>query len=137
MEHYIGDKDLELTPWTHFIHVNEKMVMADPPLPPFDPLSELSSLSQRWKTWTKRFETHVAAMKVEDERALLLYQAGQETQQIFETFTETGEDYATAKKKLDDYFSPKKNVHFEIFEFCQAVQQPGETVDQFATRLRL
>lgn len=74
-----------------------------PPLPPFDPLSEPSSLSQRWKTWTKRFEMYVAAMKIDDDkqkRALLLYQVGQETQEIFETLTETGDDYATAKKKL-------------------------------------
>ena len=81
----------------------------------------------------------MAALKVEDDkqkRALLLYQAGQETQEIFETLTETGDDYATAKKKLDDYFSPKKNVDYEIFQFRQAVQQKGESVDQFATRLR-
>ena len=110
-----------------------------PRLPPFDPVSEPSSLSQRWKKWTKRFDTYVAALKVEDDkqkRALLLYQAGQETQEIFETLTEMGDDYATAKKKLDDYFSPKKNVDYEIFQFRQAIQQKGETVDQFATRLR-
>ena len=95
-----------------------------PPMPPFYPLSEPSSLSQQWKTWTKRFEMYVAAMKVEDnkqKRALFLYQAGQEVQEIFETLTEMGEDYATAKKKLDDYFFPKKNVDYEIFQFCQAV----------------
>ena len=80
----------------------------------------------------------MAALKVEDDkqRRALLYQAGEETQEIFETLTETGDDYATAKKKLDDYFSPKKNVDYEIFQFHQAVQQKGETVDQFATRLR-
>ena len=38
--------------------------------------------------------------------------------------------------KLDEYFSPKKNVDYEIFQFRQAVQKAGETVDQFATRLR-
>ena len=70
------------------------------------------------------------------KRALLLYQAGPETQEIFETLTDTGDDYKTAQEKLDAYFSPKKNVDYEIFQFRQAVQQPGETVDQFATRLR-
>ena len=145
LKHYIGDEDRELLSWTRsFVNKTKKetamTVKPDlPPLPPFDPLSEPSSLSQRWKTWTKRFEMYVAAMKIDDDkqkRALLLYQAGQETQEIFETLTETGDDYATAKKKLDDYFSPKKNVDYEIFQFRQAVQQKGETVDQFATRLR-
>ena len=40
------------------------------------------------------------------------------------------------KTKLDEYFSPKKNVTYEIFQFCQATQQTGESVEQFATRLR-
>ena len=81
---------------------------------------------------------YVAAMKVNDDkqnRPLLLYQAGQETQEIFETLTEMGDDYDPAKK-LDEYFSPKKNVDYEIFQFRQAVQQKGETVDQFTIRLR-
>ena len=43
--------------------------------------------------------------------------------------------YATAKKKLDKYFSLKTNVDYKIFQFCKAVQQPGEMVDQFATQL--
>ena len=67
---------------------------------------------------------------------MLLYQAGQETQEIFDTLTETGEDYATAIAKLDQYFLPKKNVDYEIFQFRQATQRPEETVDQFVTRLR-
>ena len=33
-------------------------------------------------------------------------------------------------------FPPKKNVDYQVFQFRQAVQQPGETVDQFVTRLR-
>ena len=67
---------------------------------------------------------------------MLLYQAGTETQEIFETLADTGNDYATAKTKLDEYFSPKKNVTYEIFQFRQATQQTGESVEQFATRLR-
>ena len=65
-----------------------------------------------------------------------MYQAGQETQEIFETFTDTGDDYKTAIQKLDQYFMPKKNVDYEIFQFRQATQNPEETVDQFVTRLR-
>ena len=67
---------------------------------------------------------------------MLLYQAGPETQDIFDTLTETGTDYATAKAKLDEYFSPKKSVNYEVFRFRQATQQPTESVEQFATRLR-
>ena len=38
--------------------------------------------------------------------------------------------------KLDEYFAPKKNVDYEIFQFRRAVQLKDEMVDQFATRLR-
>ena len=54
---------------------------------------------------------------------MLLYQVGTETQEIFETFQDTGDDYTTAKAKLNEYFLPKKNVDFEIFQFSQAVKQ--------------
>ena len=87
------------------------------PLPMFDPMSDPSSLSQRWKAWKNRFETYISAINVTDDkqkRALLLYQAGQETQELFDTFTDTGTDYATAMTKLDTYFNPKKNVDLSI-----------------------
>ena len=109
------------------------------PLPTFDPLSDSSSLSQRWKLWKRRFETYLVAINVTDntqKRALLLYQVGQETKELFETFTDTGTDYKTAMDKLDAYFNPKKNVDFEVFQFRQAKQQEDETIDQFITRLR-
>ena len=109
------------------------------PLPPFDPVTEPSSLCQRWKAWKRRFETYLVALNVTEDkqkRALLLYQAGQETQELFDTLPDTGEDYATAIAKLDNYFMPKKNVDYEIFQFRQAPQKAGETVDQFVTRLR-
>lgn len=96
-----------------------------PPLPPFDPHGDQSSLSQRWKAWIKRFDTYLIATNITDKkqrRAMLLYQAGPETQEIFETLTDTGEDYATAKEKLETYFSPKKNVDYEVFQFRQATQ---------------
>ena len=110
-----------------------------PPLLQFDPNSDQSLLSQRWKSWTKRFETYLIATNITNDtqkRAMLLYQAGSATQDIFETLSDTGSDYATAKKKLDDYFSPKKNVDYEVFQFQQAQQLSGERVEQFATRLR-
>ena len=65
-----------------------------------------------------------------------LYQAGEVTQEIFDTLEETGDDYKTAIEKLDEYFTPKKNVDYEIFQFRQAKPNNGETTDQFATRLR-
>ena len=73
-------------------------------------------------------------MNDKQKKALLFCQAGPETQEIFETLTNTGDDYKTAQEKLDAHLLPKKNVDNEIFQFRQAVQQPGETINRFATR---
>ena len=72
------------------------------------------------------------------QRTLLLYQVGQHTQEIFDSVPNNGEDddYNTALQKLDEYVLPKKNVTYDVFQFRQAVQQPNETSDQYATRLR-
>jgi cell fate (sporulation/competence/biofilm development) regulator YlbF (YheA/YmcA/DUF963 family) len=72
------------------------------------------------------------------KRALLHYQAGEATQENFDTLSETGEDndYKTVIEKLDECFSPKKNVDYEIIQFRQAKQNSDESTDQFATRLR-
>ena len=61
----------------------------------------------------KRFETYLVAANITDNKqkcAMLLYQAGSAAQDIFETLPDTGSDYTTAKKKMDDYFSPKKHM---------------------------
>ena len=109
------------------------------PLAPFDPLSDPTSLGQRWKTWKRRFEVYVTALDIQNakqKRALLLYQVGEATQTIFDTLADTGEDYETAMTKLNEYFTPKKNVDYEIFKFRTTTQNAGETIDQYTTRLR-
>ena len=111
------------------------------PLMPFDPHSAPSSIGQRWQAWRRRFETYLRALNITNttrQRALLLYQVGQATQEIFDNIPENGadDDYARALATLDAYFLPKKSVDFEIFQFRQAKQRPDETVSQYATRLR-
>ena len=106
---------------------------------PFDPLSDPTSLGQWWKAWKRRFEVYVAAQNITDDKrkqAVQLYQVGQATQEIFDTIPDTGDDYDTAMNKLDGYFSPKKNLDYEVFKFRTTTQHVGETIDQYVTRLR-
>ena len=106
-------------------------------LPPFDPVSDPTSLSQRWKAWRRTYIAAVGVTGGKQKRALLLYQAGAATQELFDTLSDTGreDDYNTAIQKLEEYFIPKTNVDFEIFQFRQAAQKDDETMDQFVTRL--
>ena len=56
--------------------------------------------------------------------------------EIFQTLVDTGDDFATAKEKLTEYFDRKKNFEYEIYSFRQARQNPGESTNAFHSRLR-
>ena len=99
---------------------------------PFNSSGDPSNLSQRWCKWKKSFEYFLLASGINDEkrkRALLLHLIGADTQEVFETFSNTGEDYKTAMVKLDEYFDHKENVPFERHKFRKAEQESGESVD--------
>ena len=86
------------------------------PLQVFDPISDPSSIAKGWK----RFETYLIALNITDDkqkRALLFYQAGELTQDIFNTIPDTGEDYPTAMTKLNEYFASKKIWIMKCFNF--------------------
>ena len=110
-----------------------------PTLAPFSVLSDSATLSQRWTKWVKSFEYFLVVSNVTDkkrQRALLLHLAGPEVQEVFETLSDTGDDYATALEKLDAYFKPQNNIPFERHMFRQATQDPSETMDTYVTRLK-
>ena len=68
------------------------------------------------------------------KRALLLHYSGEEVNDLFDTLPDTGEDndYKEACEALTRYFTPKKNVSFEIFKFRNLKQESHETVDEFS-----
>ena len=69
---------------------------------------------------------------------MLLYLAGPDVQEIFTTLTETGDatNYASAVEALNAYFVPQVDSAFALQTFYRITQNPGETVQQFVTRLR-
>ena len=60
----------------------------------------------------------------ETTASFLLYCAGEEICEIFETLADTGDHFKTAKEKLTEYFEPKKNIENEIYTIRQAKQNP-------------
>ena len=111
-----------------------------PYFPEFEAYSD--NASARWKRWLSRFKNMMIAMNVDDndarQRALLLHYAGEQVYDIFETLTDTGEsdDFDKACEKLKAYFSPKKNIEYEVYVFRKEKQVIGETLDTYHTRLR-
>ena len=70
------------------------------------------------------------------QRALMLHYAGDDVYDIFQSLTDTGDDFDTASQKLKAYFEPKKNVAFAVYNFRQAKQNREEGIDAYVTRLR-
>lgn len=113
-------------------------------LPNFDVHTE--PVGPRWTKWISRSDNYLVAMDITDAKrqcALLLHFAGEDVHEIYETLTvpdpepTSGETaYESMKSALKNYFEPKRNVHYEIYMFQSARQEPNESLDEFVTRLR-
>jgi len=107
------------------------MATALPTFEPFDIHAD-GMIAQWWRKWIKRLENLFVAAAISDkkrQRALLLHYTGEEVSEIFDTLPDMGEDFETAKTKLNVYFDLKKNWDFEIYTFQQAKQSSGETMN--------
>ena len=80
----------------------------------------------------RSFELYSTASGCPDDRKreLFLHSAGPEVQDIFDTLTNTGETYGSAKKSLTDHFAPEENIPFSRHLFGQEKQRDGETISQ-------
>ena len=115
-----------------------------PGLPAFDAVGEPATLAQRWLTWKEEFELYVTASGISDptqKRALLLHLAGPKVRDVFNNSipaTTRGEakDYKKAMDCLSEHFKLKKNAPMARQIFLAATPLPGETVNNFITRLQ-
>ena len=104
-------------------------------LPPFT-LEPPETVSQRWDRWLRRFANFLTAKEVTDDgvkKAMLLHFAGEKVFDLSESLGVVDNDsYDQTKDKLNAYFTPQKNVEYEIFKFRQAKQN---SEDRKSTRL--
>ncbi len=106
---------------------------------PFDPEEDSSTVAIRWEKWVSRFEVYLVAKDITNggrKKAQLLLLSGSKVYDIYDTLAEDMHDYDVVKPKLANYFKPFKDEAMAIFMFREQVQKPGESVDQFVTRLR-
>ncbi|XP_077862706.1 uncharacterized protein LOC144344781, partial [Saccoglossus kowalevskii] len=101
-----------------------------------------TSIGPRWEKWLKKFETFLVAYDIKNnarKRALLLFSAGDEVTDVFETLPDVeGSDnvYKAAVDALNKYFLPKVNKTYEVNVFRHATQKTDESLDQYFTRLK-
>lgn len=116
----------------------------DQEIPRFNCNEDISTLGIKWKKWKRSFEIYINAKGITDDlrkKNLLLHCAGPEVQDIFFTLPESedetiGKQYDLARIALDNYFSPKANTVYERYIFRSIKQKPGETMEQFITKLK-
>ena len=97
---------------------------------------------QIWEKYLKHFENLILALDIKDDtrkRVLLLHCIGEQVEEIFDILPNTGhtKDCKKTCDALNEYFSPKRNLAYEIFKFRKTVQQQGETLDKCHTRLQI
>ena len=101
-----------------------------PCISPFDCIGEPATLAQRWDKWKAEFELFVAASGVE----------GPGVREIFKTYSAEvrgdNKEFDKAMKCLSDHFKVKKNVPLARQKLLASKPNPGETINNFVTRLK-
>ena len=55
---------------------------------------------------------------------------------VYEPLSSAKDDYNDIKRKPLNYFEPRINLTFEVYNFCQMNQGEDRQIDQFVTRLK-
>ena len=86
-----------------------------------------------------RFKNYMVAIDIKDKarkRSLFPRTAGFKVQDILDTLEDTRDDFEPAAGKLAEYFQPKKNNLYNIYQFGQIQQEQDESCDDYCTRLK-
>ena len=111
----------------------------------FKPPKDFSfSTPTAWPEWRQRFIRYRIAAKLDKEEgnvqdSTLLYAMGAKAEQIFSQFTfsgdENADDFNTVLGKLNDHFTPTRNVIHERATFYQRNYKDGESVEEYVRSL--
>ena len=93
--------------------------------------------SQNWQQWVRRFEAKTSALPAADRLPCLISVLQGGALDFYASLPEgTRTDYGAVTNALADRFSQLRNPLRAQVELARACQQPGETVSDFADRLR-
>ena len=70
------------------------------------------------------------------KRSILLHYIGEKSFEDFQLLTDTGNDYKTAKAKLETHFKPQEFVEYAKAVFRSMRQNSGESIDAYYMRLK-
>lgn len=103
-----------------------------------------NEVGEKWEKWLRHFKLMLEIKQITDigvRKALLLYSAGTQVQEIFyalpnEGANEKENEFDVTTQILTKYFVKKRNVTFERHIFRGLQQGPTEKIEQFVLRLR-
>ena len=113
-------------------------------LPP-TPLEMSGNVSENWKKFKQHFQPYIDATGASEksdkqQMSLLIHVIGESALEVYNTFvweeTEDRMKLAKVLEHFDEYCTPKTNLTLERFHFNQCVQETGEGVDAYLTRIK-
>ena len=108
---------------------------------PFTVDEDHIATGEEWDEWLDELEREMRFFRISDAEdmkdAMLIY-GGVEIRRLEKSLQDPkdGSVYAKLKSKLNNYFSPQKNVHYARYLFLKTKQLAGESTVSYAARLR-
>ena len=108
---------------------------------PFTVDEDHIATGEKWDNWLEELEREMRFFRISDaadkKDAMLIY-GGTEIRRLEKSLQdpEEGDVYAKLQSKLNNYFAPKKNVHYARYLFLKMKPHTGESTVSYAARLR-
>ena len=108
---------------------------------PFSVDEDHIATGEKWDEWLDELEREMRFFRIshaEDMKDAMLIYGGVEIRRLEKSLQDPkdGSVYAKLKSKLNNYFSPQKNVHYARYLFLKTKQLTGESTVSNAARLR-
>ena len=108
---------------------------------PFKPTDRLS-VGKAWREWLEEIEREFRYYRINtpnDKKDALLIFGGRELRRLDKYLPDLADnldEYQKIRKKLNDYYVPRRNIYFERYLFLKMRPTPGERTVAYGTRLR-
>ncbi|CAF1102526.1 unnamed protein product [Brachionus calyciflorus] len=93
----------------------------------------------RWEDWVSRLECYFSIKKLKEDKPRLEYIrffGGSGADKINKSNKEASDTYESAKTKLTSHFASQFNPKVFVLKFRDVYQYPGESFEDFVSRLR-
>ena len=103
---------------------------------------DIKNIKKAWEAWLEEAERQFRFCKINnpaDKKDALLIYGGKQLvllENCLPDALENLDEYETLKKKLNDYYLPRRNKHYERFLFLNMRPKPRESTRSYVARLR-